>query len=104
MAAHTARMKNYQHIELITETYPPEINGVALTVQALEYGLRNLGHRVGLVRPEQHDESPRHHQDLMLVEGAPIPRYPGSAFWFASTQTPDRPLDGTATRCHLYRH
>ena len=65
-------MKNYQHIELITETYPPEINGVALTVQALEYGLRNLGHRVGLVRPEQHDESPRHHQDLMLVEGAPI--------------------------------
>ena len=80
MAAHTARMKNYQHIELITETYPPEINGVALTVQSLEYGLRNLGHRVGLVRPEQHDESPRHHQDLMLVEGAPIPRYPGLRF------------------------
>ena len=73
-------MKNYQHIELITETYPPEINGVALTVQALEFGLRNLGHRVGLVRPEQLEESPRHHQDLMLVEGAPIPRYPGLRF------------------------
>jgi glycosyltransferase involved in cell wall biosynthesis len=73
-------MNQYLHIELITETYPPEINGVALTVQALENGLKKLGHRVGLVRPEQMEESPRHHQDLMLVEGAPIPRYPGLRF------------------------
>jgi glycosyltransferase involved in cell wall biosynthesis len=73
-------MNQYLHIELVTETYPPEINGVALTVQALEHGLKKLGHRVGLVRPEQLEESPRHHQDLMLVEGAPIPRYPGMRF------------------------
>jgi glycosyltransferase involved in cell wall biosynthesis len=73
-------MNKYLHIELITETYPPEINGVALTVQALERGLKNLGHRVGIVRPEQAEESPRHHKDLMLVEGAPIPRYPGLRF------------------------
>jgi glycosyltransferase involved in cell wall biosynthesis len=73
-------MNKYLHIELVSETYPPEINGVALTVQALEQGLKKLGHRVGLVRPEQMEESPRHHEDLMLVEGAPIPRYPGMRF------------------------
>jgi len=68
------------HVELVTETYPPDINGVALTVQSLEQGLRSLGHRVALVRPEHSEDSSRAHPDLMLVEGAPIPRYPGLRF------------------------
>ncbi len=34
---------------IITETYPPEVNGVALTVQGLELGLRERGHAVELV-------------------------------------------------------
>ena len=38
---------------IVTETYPPEVNGVALTVQALERGLRERGHEVALVRPRQ---------------------------------------------------
>ena len=38
---------------IVTETYPPEVNGVALTVQGLEHGLRALGHEVLLVRPRQ---------------------------------------------------
>ena len=38
---------------IVTETYPPEVNGVALTVQALEHGLRARGHDVSLVRPRQ---------------------------------------------------
>lgn len=68
------------HVELVTETYPPDINGVALTVQSLEQGLRSQGHRVALVRPENSEESSRADPDLMLVEGAPIPRYPGLRF------------------------
>ena len=68
------------HIELVTETYPPEVNGVALTVQSLEQGLRGLGHRVALVRTEQAEDSAHAHPDLMLVDGAPIPRYPGLRF------------------------
>lgn len=68
------------HVELVTETYPPEINGVALTVQSLETGLRRLGHTVGVVRPQHDQDSPRPHPDLMLVEGAPVPRYPGLRF------------------------
>lgn len=73
-------MDRLLHIELVTETYPPDVNGVALTVQSLEHGLRQLGHAVGIVRPQRDDESPRPDPGLLLVEGAPIPRYPGLRF------------------------
>jgi len=73
-------MKPTLHIELITETYPPDVNGVALTVQALEQGLRGLGHRVSLVRTELAEDSTRPEPDLMLVQGAPLPSYPGLRF------------------------
>ena len=74
------RMDKRLHVELVTETYPPDVNGVALTVQSLEQGLRGLGHAVGVVRPERDDDGPRRDPMLMLVEGAPIPRYPGLRF------------------------
>jgi glycosyltransferase involved in cell wall biosynthesis len=73
-------MDKPMHIELVTETYPPDVNGVALTVLALETGLRGLGHEVGIVRPERDDDSARADASVMLVEGAPIPRYPGLRF------------------------
>jgi hypothetical protein len=31
-------------VAIVTETYPPEINGVALTVAGLAHGLRRTGH------------------------------------------------------------
>ena len=46
-------------VAMVSETYPPEVNGVALTVQALEQGLRALGHPVELIRPRRRDEPPR---------------------------------------------
>ncbi|RPE81183.1 glycosyltransferase involved in cell wall biosynthesis [Vulcaniibacterium tengchongense] len=61
---------------IVTETYPPEINGVALTVQGLEAGLRARGHEVQLVRPRQ-GERDAGDADCVLVRGAPLPRYPG---------------------------
>ena len=64
---------------IVTETYPPEVNGVALTVQGLEDGLRQRGHHVSVVRPRQEetgDASP----DTLLVRGAGLPRYPGLRF------------------------
>ena len=67
-------------VELVTETYPPDVNGVALTVQSLELGLRRLGHRVGLVRPMREEDGLQASPDLLLVEGAPVPRYPGLRF------------------------
>lgn len=61
---------------IVTETYPPEINGVALTAQALEHGLRALGHDVDVVRPRQHGQATAAAHET-LVPGLPLPRYPG---------------------------
>jgi glycosyltransferase involved in cell wall biosynthesis len=69
-----------RRFELVTETYPPEINGVALTVQALHDGLKALGHDVGLVRPARPGELCDGSPELLRVDGAPIPRYPGMRF------------------------
>ncbi len=65
---------------IVTETYPPEVNGVALTVQGLEQGLRGLGHTVDLVRPRQPGAPEPAHDGSLLVQGAPLPRYPGLRF------------------------
>ena len=73
-----------RRFELVTETYPPEINGVALTVQSLHDGLKALGHDVGLVRPARPGESADESMELLRVEGAPIPRYPGMRFGLPS--------------------
>jgi glycosyltransferase involved in cell wall biosynthesis len=73
---------------IVTETYPPEINGVALTVQGLEQGLRGRGHEVSLVRPRQVNEGAdatgAEHE--FLVRGAPLPRYPGLRFGLPATR------------------
>ena len=42
-----------RHICIVTETYPPEVNGVAFTLAHLSEGLRNQGYAVSLVRPRQ---------------------------------------------------
>ena len=70
---------------IVTETYPPEVNGVALTVQGLETGLRQRGHAVSLVRPRQAIES-EVADDTLLVRGARLPRYPGLKFGLPATR------------------
>ena len=71
---------------IVTETYPPEVNGVALTVQGLEQGLRDRGHDVELVRPRQ-DGDLDIAADTLLVRGAALPRYPGLKFGLPATRT-----------------
>lgn len=66
------------HIALVTETWPPEINGVALTVQALARGLAELGHGVEIVRPRREDgagAAPEFGE--LLLPGAALPGYAG---------------------------
>lgn len=74
------------HACLVSETYPPEINGVALTVQTLARGLRDLGHDVSLIRPRQPDHDVDVDADTefgqLLVPSASLPRYPGLRFGF----------------------
>lgn len=66
------------HIALISETFPPEINGVANTLGRLVDGLRGRGHRVQLVRPRQSsDPRTAATEDELLTRGWPLPGYPG---------------------------
>lgn len=66
------------HIALVSETFPPEINGVANTLGRLCQGLRERGHRLQLVRPRQSDDQQRRSDDdLLLTRGWPLPGYNG---------------------------
>ncbi len=63
-------------VAFVTETYPPEVNGVATTVAQFVEGLRRRGHAVQLVRPRQPaDEGPLLPRDV-LMRSLPIPNYP----------------------------
>lgn len=67
-------------LAVVTETYPPEVNGVAMTIGRTVAALRERGHFVQLVRPRQRaGEAPLHQPDLaeVLVRGLPIPSYEG---------------------------
>lgn len=66
------------HVSLVTETYPPEINGVALTVHTLATGLQRMGVTTSLIRPRQPAETAATSDTGMtqlLVPGARLPRY-----------------------------
>jgi len=62
-------------IAYVTETYPPEINGVALTAARFVRGLRSRGHAVDLVRPRQAHEEKCNRRTEWRVPGMPIPMY-----------------------------
>src|SRR5262245_59281944 len=61
-------------IAMVTETYPPEVNGVARTVALMAEGLQQRGYAVQLVRPRQNGHD-RALDGEILVRGIPIPRY-----------------------------
>ncbi|MGZ5116789.1 MAG: glycosyltransferase family 4 protein [Burkholderiales bacterium] len=72
---------------LVTETYPPELNGVSLSVRrAVEY-LRDRGHEVEVVRPRQQtDLSAAGLPPDFLLPGMALPSYPGIQFGFPATR------------------
>jgi glycosyltransferase involved in cell wall biosynthesis len=71
------------HVAVVTETWAPEVNGVAMTLGHMVQGLLARGHRVSLTRPRQKGEdaptaSAPH--ATTLVRGLPIPGYAGLRF------------------------
>ncbi len=65
-----------RRIALITETWPPEINGVAHSIYQLASGLKADGHSIILVRPAQISTfNDSLAEQTMLVKGFAIPRY-----------------------------
>ena len=65
---------------MVTETYPPEINGVSMTIGRTVAALQANQHRVQLVRPRQdadHSGTAINGIEQVLVKGLPIPGYAG---------------------------
>ncbi|KAA1172042.1 glycosyltransferase family 1 protein [Marinobacter salinexigens] len=75
--------RRQQHITIVSETFPPEINGVANTLRHLCQGLMQRGHKVTVVRPRQRHESKGEVADAgdalftreHVVTGLPLPGY-----------------------------
>ena len=72
------KAKHPRHICVITETYPPEVNGVAFTLARLVDGLSARGHAVSVVRPRQQaSDRPDCYRgpNVTLVPSLPFPWY-----------------------------
>jgi glycosyltransferase involved in cell wall biosynthesis len=100
-------------VDIVSETAPPEVNGVAMTVGRLVDGMRRRGHRVTLVRPKPAAGTAG--RDDVTVPGLPLPGYPDVRFGLPAgavlrrrwrAQRPDvvhvvteGPLGWSAVRC-----
>ena len=69
-------------IAVVSETYPPEVNGVAITLSKVVDGLRSANHAVQLIRLRQGGTDAATQDDMyagyqeVLMRGFPIPNYP----------------------------
>ncbi|MCG8427538.1 MAG: glycosyltransferase family 1 protein [Chromatiales bacterium] len=64
----------------MTETYPPEVNGVARTLHRVINAMQSRGHRVQLIRPRQGKDDPGADagaEQTLLVMPIPMPWYKG---------------------------
>ena len=76
-------------IAYVTETFPPELNGVSLTVERTVRFLRARGHQVDLLRPAPAEGADAVPEDEWRSSGFPIPMYPTLRFgaaWPATVQ------------------
>jgi glycosyltransferase involved in cell wall biosynthesis len=66
-------------LAIVTETFPPEINGVAMTFGVIARELASRGHLVSVYRPRRPDladnDAPRGVRQVQMA-GLPIPGYP----------------------------
>jgi glycosyltransferase involved in cell wall biosynthesis len=74
-------------IAYVTETFPPELNGVSLTVERAVRHLRQRGHALELIRPRQHGEAALDTAQEWRTLGCPIPMYPDLRMGLAASGT-----------------
>ncbi len=66
-------------VAVVTETWPPEVNGVAVTLSKLIHHLGQRHHTIQLIRPRQNKTDKGYEEtgwSELLLRGLPIPRYP----------------------------
>ena len=71
--------QRFLRIAVVTETWPPEVNGVAITLSKLIHHLGQRHHTIQLIRPRQDKNDEGNEQSgwsELLLRGFPIPRYP----------------------------
>lgn len=77
-------------VAVVTETWPPEVNGVAVTLAKLVQGLSHRNHDVQLIRPRQTKTDAGvsdSNLEEVLMRGMPIPRYPELKLGLPSKKT-----------------
>lgn len=80
-------------IAVVSETYPPEVNGVAVTLSKVVEGLRSANHAVQLIRLRQNGTDAAAQDDMyagyqeVLMRGFPIPNYPDLRMGIPSKST-----------------
>jgi len=80
-------------VAFVSETYPPEVNGVSLTIARSVRHMRRAGHDVLLVRPRQPGESRGASADEWRTRGVRIPMYPDLRLGLATSATLSRRLE-----------
>lgn len=85
--APTAPRGDALRIALVTETYPPDLNGVALTLQRMVDFMRRQGHSVELVRPRHPADARNDADDELLLPGVPLPMYREVRFGLPAVRT-----------------
>ena len=79
LVEHIAPNQRFLRVAVVTETWPPEINGVAVTLSKLVHHLSTRQHSIQLIRPRQ-DKFDQGIEDEgwseLLLKGLPIPKYP----------------------------
>lgn len=81
------------HLALVTETYVPEVNGVAMTLGRLVDGLLSAGHRISIFRPGRVDRNgcgPDPDFGEFIMPGMPIPGYTAMRFGFPAAARLER--------------
>ena len=76
-------MEKLLRIAVVTETYPPEINGVAITTGRMAHDLRTRGHFIQVFRPRQsgnHSRKFSANSEDISVPGIKIPVYRDLSF------------------------
>jgi glycosyltransferase involved in cell wall biosynthesis len=71
-------------VAFVTDTFPPDLNGVALTMEQLRLGLEVRGHQVHVIRPASGSDPVPPPRRETRVRSLPVPGYPSLRFGLPS--------------------